>query len=108
MTKSIPTLYACGRYITDKESFGFDDNGARNGETPNITLDAETKELARAIVGAIGIVKRLAACRAVGDVIRDDGDTFVVEDIEDIIEANDDDIIALIADARALVAGQEA
>ena len=45
-------LYANGQYVTDKVSFGYDADGARIGETPNIAMDAGTPELARLIAAA--------------------------------------------------------
>jgi hypothetical protein len=56
---SIPQLYAFRQFVTDKESFGFDADGARYGETPNVAMDAETPELARLIAAAPDMLNAL-------------------------------------------------
>ena len=52
-------LYAYNQYVTDKESFGFDENGARIGETPNFWIDAETPERAALIAAAPDLLEAL-------------------------------------------------
>lgn len=47
-----PKLYAYGQYVTDKASFGFDEHGARIGETPNVAMDAGSAELANILAAA--------------------------------------------------------
>ncbi len=57
-----PKLYVHKHYVTDKETFMLDDNGARYGETPNIIMDADTPELAQLIAAApelLNALKRL-------------------------------------------------
>jgi len=51
-TQATP-LYAYKNYVTDKESFGFDPDGSRVGETPNIVMDAGSVELAGLIVQSV-------------------------------------------------------
>lgn len=53
-------LYAYKQYVTDKESFGYDEQGARIGETPNIALDCGTPELANVVAASPDL---LNACR---------------------------------------------
>jgi len=46
-------LYAYKNYISDKKTFGFDDNGSRIGDTPNFIIDAGSEEIAAFIVRAV-------------------------------------------------------
>lgn len=48
----MPKLYAYKNFVTDKESFAYDDAGARVGETPNIAFAVETPEQAEFIARA--------------------------------------------------------
>lgn len=63
-TKHTPRLYACGQFVTDKQSCGFDADGARIGETPTIVIDAGTPELARLISTVSDLLEALQAIKA--------------------------------------------
>ncbi len=58
-------LYAYGRYVTDKASFGFDETGARIGETPNIWMDAVTPELASVLAAAPELLDALKGMKRI-------------------------------------------
>lgn len=62
-------LYAHKQYVTDKESFGYEESGARIGETPNIAMDAGTEELARLLAAAPEL---LAACEQAKNYLQTD------------------------------------
>lgn len=53
-------LFAYKNYVTDKKSFGYDESGARIGETPNIAMDAGSEELAKIIAASPRMLSMLA------------------------------------------------
>lgn len=54
-------LYAYKQYVSDKKSFGYDDLGARIGETPNMLMDMDNEESAAFIVKAVNCHEELLA-----------------------------------------------